>query len=297
MRIKDSLGDVQGGGAAPKWRIGVLIACHDRRAKTLRCLKSLAESCDNAIDLVRVEVFLVDDGSIDGTATAVRTAFPHVHVISGDGSLYWCGAMRIAWREAAQHDFDAYFWLNDDVVLDENAVSRLLGTMREKQSVAGKPCIVVGATRDPVEGSTGPSYGALTASGVARVAHSVERIEYFNGNVVLVNRMAYRTLGLLSPSYQHGFADLDYGVRARRAGVEVWLAPRTLGECATNGTPFWLRRDVPLWQRLRELHRPTGCPPLQLARLVWQNGGWWFPWSVLKLYFHTFFPPKEKARA
>jgi len=281
---------------SPGWRLAVLMACHDRRQQTLACLAALEGSCRAAGDLVHCDIFLADDASTDGTAAAVRASLPHVHVIPGNGTLYWCGGMRLAWKEAAGHDFDAYLWLNDDVVLDRDAISRILTACGERQSGNGEACIVVGATRNPEDPAATPTYGALVDSGVAPLTDEICRIELFNGNVVLVSRAAFRILGPLSAAYRHGFADVDYGVRARRANVPAWLVPGSVGTCAANGTPLWQRPDVPLWQRLRELHRPTGCPPWQLARLVWRNGGWWFPWSILKLYARAIFPPRLEER-
>lgn len=288
---------IRSGQADASLSLAVLIACHNRRAKTLACLAGLETARLEALSLSRCEVFLVDDASTDGTANAVRERFPGVTVIEGDGSLYWCGGMRLAWREAAGHDFDFYLWLNDDVVLDTDTIPRILAAFGEKQLGTDDAFIVVGATRNPDDAAATPTYGALIDSGVATLANEIRRIELFNGNVVLVSRSAFRILGSLSAEYQHGFADIDYGVRARRAGVPVWLVSGSVGTCAANGTPLWQRPDLPLWRRLRELHRPTGCPPWQLARLVWQNGGWWFPWSVLKLYTLAFFPPRLEERS
>lgn len=285
-----------GGGGPVSTRLATLIASHNRRPQTLSCLAALEASCRQAGDCLACQVFLVDDGSTDGTAAAVRARFPHVRVIAGDGTLFWCGGMRLAWEEAANQDFDGYLWLNDDVVLDGDAIPRILAALSERQRVAGRACILVGATRHPDGDVASPSYGALVESGVAPLADEIRQIELFNGNVVLVSEAAFRIIGPLSPEYRHGFADVDYGVRARRAGVPAWLLPASVGVCATNGTPLWQRRDVPLWRRLRELHRPTGCPPWQLARLVWRNGGWWFPWSVLKLYARAILPPRVEER-
>lgn len=281
-------------GAAPL-RVAVLIACHNRRESTLGCLTALRSTAVAAGAVASLQVFLVDDGSSDGTAAAVRERFPDVRVIAGDGSLFWCGGMRLAWLEAARGDFDAYLWLNDDVTLEDGAISRLIATLVDRQRVTGSACIVVGATRHPDQGGVA-SYGALIGAGVAPLSDDIRRIQYFNGNVVMVSRDAFRILGPLSADFTHGFGDVDYGVRARRAGVPVWLAAGGVGRCASNGTPLWQRPDVPLWRRLRELHRPTGCPPWQLARLIWRNGGWWFPWSILKLYLRAIFPPRVGGR-
>ena len=57
-------------------KIAVLLTCFNRRDYTLSCLKSLftAQKCYNEYgkDKLNLEVFLVDDGSKDGTSDAIR---------------------------------------------------------------------------------------------------------------------------------------------------------------------------------------------------------------------------------
>jgi len=276
-------------------RLAALLTCHNRRELTLRCLSSLGIATKAAAGRAEVETHLVDDGCTDGTPDAVRSLFPGVHVIAGTGDLYWCGGMRLAWKHAAEHDYDGYLWLNDDVALDENAIGRLIDVAALHHRDDGS-VIVVGGTRaedDPEAG--GATYGGLGSHGVLPASGDVRRIELFNGNIVFVSRRAFQVLGGLSSAYTHGLADIDYGVRAKRAGVPVWLTAGTLGTCAANKLARWQRSDLPVWTRLRELHRPTGCPPWQLARLVWSNGGWWFPWSVAKLYGEALFPGRRSV--
>jgi GT2 family glycosyltransferase len=285
--------DVIAGVAPSRQRLAALLTCHNRRDQTLRCLSSLTAAKKVASARVMVATFLVDDGCTDGTAAAVRSQFPDVHVIAGTGSLFWCGGMRLAWTHAAANDYDGYLWLNDDVTLDDDAIERLLAASSRLSRDDGA-AIVVGGTRAEEAGTMhAATYGGLGAEGVLPTSADVRRIDLFNGNIVLVSRRAFQVLGGLSPAYTHGLADIDYGVRAKKAGVPVWLAAGSLGSCSANKLARWQRADLPVWTRLRELHRPTGCPPWQLARLVWSNGGWWFPWSVAKLYCEALFPGRR----
>ena len=58
--------------------IAVLITCHNRREKTLKCLQSLYFNILSKNYVI--EIFLVDDGSTDGTANAVFKKFPLVNI-------------------------------------------------------------------------------------------------------------------------------------------------------------------------------------------------------------------------
>ena len=109
--------------------IAVLMTCFNRREQTLRCLDLLFAQTE--LPRVRLEVFLVDDGSRDGTADAVRARFRSVHVIAGSGNLYWNGGMRVAFAEAMKRGFDLYLWLNDDTLLFPTALESMLAVHRQ----------------------------------------------------------------------------------------------------------------------------------------------------------------------
>jgi len=53
--------------------IAVLITCHNRVRKTLRCLNALFEAEKGNCT---INVYLVDDGSTDGTALSIKENYP-----------------------------------------------------------------------------------------------------------------------------------------------------------------------------------------------------------------------------
>lgn len=81
-------------------RIAALLTCFNRKEKTLQCLKSLFQVLPGCI------VFLVDDASTDGTSDAVKQLFPEVHIIRGDGNLFWSRGMFTAWKEAVKGNYN-----------------------------------------------------------------------------------------------------------------------------------------------------------------------------------------------
>src|ERR1039457_1924637 len=103
-------------------RIAVLMTCHNRRTATLACLSSLENQINNSD--FSLTTYLVDEGCTDGTAEAVAN-HPKIHIIRGDGNLYWNRGMQLAFSTARRDNHDGYLWLNDDVVLDQDALSRL----------------------------------------------------------------------------------------------------------------------------------------------------------------------------
>ncbi|MFF9808899.1 glycosyltransferase family 2 protein [Streptomyces coeruleorubidus] len=275
-----------GRSAAPVTRVVVLIACHNRRETTVRCLRSLIGQGGPEVS---VRVVLTDDGSTDGTARAAREVWPGIHVLQGSGSLYWAKAMALA--ASAAGDYDFLLWLNDDVTLDPGALPGLLRT-HESVSGAGKgDVIVVGALRDP-------HTGAVTYSGAHRrsrlrpvhftpvaPAERPVRAETMNGNLVLIPRPVAERVGQIDAGFSHGLADFDYGLRAGRLGCAVWVAPKTLGTCARNPTAgSWTDPALTVRQRMRLACAPKGLPPSSWLRFTRRHAGPAWPLYWLSPY-------------
>ena len=250
----------------PRISLCVLLTCFNRRDKTVECLRSLGAS--QGLERVSLHGVLVDDGSSDGTAQAVREAFPWIDVVSNSGDpLFWCRGMHLAFATALRTGFDHYLWLNDDTVLLPDALSRLLACEAELRSRSEAPLIVVGSTVDPVSGRC--TYGGERRPSRLRPGH-VERItpttepqpcDTLTGNIVLIPARAAQRVGNLDPCFEHAMGDTDYGLRARRLGVELWIAPQVHGSCAHNAlTGTYRDASLPLATRWRRMLDRKGLP-------------------------------------
>lgn len=238
--------------------VAVLMTAYNRKANTLNCLSLLYEQI-NAMareGKYNVSVYLTEDGCTDGTAEAVASRFPEVHILHGDGTLFWNRGMCAAWDEAAKSSPDFYLWLNDDTKLKPGALQILL----DNSVFLGHRAIIAGTAEDS-EGKL--SYGGRTRYGrIIRPDPVIpEACDIFNGNLVLVPAYVYRKLGTMDRVYSHGFGDFDYGVRAARANVTVVVAPGILAECDRNpGLPAWRNPEVPLKARYAAITGPKGRP-------------------------------------
>ncbi|MBC7488701.1 MAG: glycosyltransferase family 2 protein, partial [Glaciimonas sp.] len=244
-------------------RLAVIMTCFNRKQHTLECLHALATN--TSLEKVQMSVVLVDDGSTDGTADAVRAAFPWVHVVIGDSNLFWCRGMYKAFDIALQGNYDYYLWLNDDTMLRPDALSRLL----QCAATVGqsKAAIVVGSTVDAATGAL--TYGGVVRSSRFRpitfqravLADVPQRCDSMTGNIVLIPAAVARTVGNLDPAFEHAMGDTDYALRARQLGFEVWAGPGVFGTCHHNpveGT--YLDSSQPMSFRWRQMMSRKGLP-------------------------------------
>lgn len=127
--------------------IAVIMTCYNRREKTLESLAGLFTQ--KLPPEVILTVYLVDDGSTDGTSEGVQEQYPNVKLLKGNGSLFWNGGMRCAFAEAIASDPEFYLWLNDDTVLYPDAIAKALSTYQLLKAQGELLGVVVGSTCDP----------------------------------------------------------------------------------------------------------------------------------------------------
>jgi GT2 family glycosyltransferase len=240
------------------YSIAVLLTCHNRRDKTLQCLSAIYSQEGIDADF-NIEVFLVDDASTDGTATAIQIQFPLVNIIQGDGNLFWNRGMHLAWQTATiAKKFDYYLWLNDDTFLFENAIKILLVQTIEK-------AIVCGTTQSIVNPKA--TYGGYRKKPDRLLLPNgtFQECDYFNGNCVLISKEVFDLVGNLDPVFHHAVGDFDYSLRAKKLGIVLYVAPAFIGSCESHTElPKWRSPSVSLFKRVKNLYTASsGCYPPQ----------------------------------
>ncbi|MBS1531723.1 MAG: glycosyltransferase family 2 protein [Bacteroidetes bacterium] len=242
----------------------------------------------------KLDIYLLDDNSSDGTADYVRANFPAVKVVDGTGSLYWAGGMRKVWNYAvSQDDYDFFLLLNDDVKLMPDALARLF----EAYAKSDQPANILLGTVLYMDGKS-ISYGGWKR--LNRYNSNVEIVvpdentlidcEVANANVMLVDKNTVARIGILYKGYTHGLADFDYTLRAVANGVKVSVAPGYYGYCDFDHGKNWLPASIPLKKRVQYLYSPTGLAYKEYLEYIWRHFPYAYPGKFLKLWLKTLFP-------
>lgn len=227
--------------------IAILLTVHNRKDTTLSCLSQIKEQVYDKNNF-RLVVYLVDDGSSDGTSEAVALKYPDTIIIKGDGTLFWNRGMYLAWDKAANdYDYDFYLWLNDDTFIYHDCISRLLVSSISHNN----KCIIVGSCcwmKDKLKTAYG---GYINRKRISNV--SIERkCQTMNGNIVLIPRSVFKVLGNLDYSFHHGCGDFDYGYRAGKAGIDIYVSEGYFGECNRHEkVDKWADYKLPLKKRIK----------------------------------------------
>ncbi len=211
--------------ARPVW---ALVLAMDQLRLTRECLTSVL-----ALDPPADKVLLVDNGSKDGTADAVRDEFPAVEVMRLETNRYFAGGVNEGIRRALEKGAGSILLLNNDVVLERSALAALVRALEEDpRRAAVSPRIFYYEPPDVIwfAGGLVGRLGLIRHRGVnvkdEKFRDAPGTTEYVSGAAVLIGRRALETVGLLDPDYVMYVEDVDWSARAREKGLTLWYEPQ-----------------------------------------------------------------------
>lgn len=276
-------------------KIAVLLTSFNRKDKTLTCLDALFKGI--AIETLQTTVYLAEDCSTDGTASAVSENFPQVKIINGTGSLFWAGGMRLAWNEALKYDYNGYLLLNDDTIMDPRAINELRLTEEYSLLKYGKRGIYIGSTQHP--DTKTHTYGGVRVNNLyfPSVLRTVlpngehpRSCHLGNANIMYVPKEVIDTIGIFSDHFTHGIADYDYTLRALRKKIPVLICANFCGICEDDHGKNWLGPEYTLKQRIGYLKSIKGLAYTEYLYFIRHHFPLYYPVSFVKLWVKVFFP-------
>jgi GT2 family glycosyltransferase len=213
--------------------VAVIIACHNRVGLTKKAIESLEIYKPEGWKL---HYFVCDDGSTDGTAEFLKSLPLKIEILNGTGDLYWAKSMFLAMNEAKSNStIDSYLLVNDDIELND----RITISNFEKLTREFPKSIVIGQLFDSSRNEI--SYGGLRRIGrhpfraelVNAMSHPLQ-VDTFHANFAFFPASVVEKIGLLDSKYAHGYADFDFGYRAKEIGLQILVNPGYVGICPLN---------------------------------------------------------------
>jgi len=225
-----------------KENVYIIIPVHNRKDITIKCLDTLQQNGD----LDKYYIVVVDDGSTDGTSEVIKSLYPDVIILMGNGNLWWTGAIAMGMKHAYEHGAEYLIWLNDDCYPQERTIAKLINTCQLSKNV------IVGA--QSLDSDTlQPSYGGVVTKWlniieISALEGNIQECDGLNGNLVCIPRIVIKDIGYpnfkIFPQY-HG--DTTYTKQAKKCGYRLLIQGDAITFC-TNDHPkiSWLNPNKPI---------------------------------------------------
>lgn len=101
-------------------KVLVIIVTYNAMKWIDKCLKSISQST------LPLSVFIIDNGSIDGTQEQIKTYYPYVLFKQSDANLGFGRANNIGMQYAIDNQFDYIYLLNQDAWLMPDTIEKLI---------------------------------------------------------------------------------------------------------------------------------------------------------------------------
>jgi len=201
-------------------RVGVVVLDFGRPDEAERAARSARASGPD------VRVLIVENGASGRGAGAREAGMPR---LSLRDNLGFAGGMNAGIAQLLAEGCDRVLLLNNDAVLEPGCLSLLVAAL-EDPSVGAVGPLILRADDGRVE-SRGlrvdlrQGQVRLEGAGTAADEGAPASVDALSGAVLMTTATAFGRVGPLDPEYFFSFEDVDWCVRARRAGFELLVVP------------------------------------------------------------------------
>ena len=197
---------------------------------------------DGGMKAFELEVFVVDNASVDGSVEMVRRKYPQVHLIANNDNPGFAKANNQAIRQCKG---DLILLLNPDTVVERDTFSQCVEFFEKTPDCGGLTVKMVNGEgkylKESKRGFPTPAASFYKMSGLIHLfPHSKRIAAYYMGHLgddninaidilpgayLMFSREAYNKVGVLDESYFMYGEDIDFSWRIKLAGFQNYYLP------------------------------------------------------------------------
>ncbi|NMF58279.1 glycosyltransferase family 2 protein [Pseudanabaena yagii] len=215
-------------------KVAAVIPTRNRKDKLFRFLEKF--SCQTYPYL---QMIIVDSNSTDGTREELVQRFPEITLICVSDREYWTGATNAGVKAALSDCYEYILTINDDSVVEQNHVERMVEIAQKHQALILGNCINY-LNNPHLIWSLGTSNQWGTAKFLSLNYHDtnlealpievrnseIMQVDALAGNGVLISRQVFTQIGLYNENFlPHYHADSEIMMRAHSRGIKVFVSP------------------------------------------------------------------------
>ena len=224
--------------------VSIVIVNWNGKKDTIACLSSIKAMKKSGVVL---DTIVVDNGSTNNSLEAIKTAHPWVHVVELKENLGFTGGNNIGIKKALSDNADLVWLLNNDTIVDANALALVEVFDDKTVGVAGSKIYFQKGHEYHKDRYTKDQQGKVLwyAGGLVDWANmyashnGVDEVDYgqyeklaetpfVTGCSFMVSREVIEHVGVLDEKYYLYLEDLDYCMRIERAGYRLLYVPTSI---------------------------------------------------------------------
>ncbi len=229
--------------------VAIILVNWNGKKDTLACLESLTKlKTQSASWRTKLKTYVVDNGSTDNSVVAIKKNFSDVEVIEVGENLGFAGGNNVGIRRALEWGADYIWLLNNDTVVDHNALDALLGAFVDKSvGVAGSKIYFASGHEFHKELYSKENLGHVlwyagglidwqnmyaSHRGVDEVDKGqndkIAETPFITGCSMMIKKQVFEKIGLLDEKFFAYLEDLDFCLRAKQMGYKLVYKPQSI---------------------------------------------------------------------
>jgi GT2 family glycosyltransferase len=202
-------------------RAFIIVLNYNGAETIINCLKSIYQQ-----QYPNYELVVVDNNSKDGSFELAKKYFSNAHFIQNDKNIGFAAGNNVGIRFAIEKFADYIFLLNNDAIIDENALSLLI-SVAENNSEAGILSPVIFDKNNRIWFAGGQiKWFFMRATHLLKASSNNPYVtDYLSGCAMLIKKEVFKKIGLLDEKYFLYYEDTDFCLRTRKNKFSCVVVP------------------------------------------------------------------------
>ena len=209
-------------------RVSIIILNWNGLEATRECLLSLRK-----MDYRNFEVVVVDNGSVDSSPERLAEEFPEIRLIRNGRNLGFAGGCNAGMRDALARGAPYALLLNNDTVVAPDFLSQLMVVAEGDPKIGAlNPKIYFFDRPDRINYAGGvhkwwrlfPKTIGLREKDEGQFSQ-LQEVTFLSGCAMLIKAEVLRRIGVFEEVYFHFYEDIEWSLRATRAGFKCVFVP------------------------------------------------------------------------
>jgi GT2 family glycosyltransferase len=210
--------------------VAIVVLTWNNSIDTLECLDSVSQ-----LTYPNLHTIVVDNGSTDGSVDRIRQRYPAIDLLVLASNLGYAAGNNAGLQHALELQADYILILNNDTLVAPDLIDELIRVAEANPRIGMVgPLMYCTQPRDRLFAAGSVirwRYGDTQNRGMFEPTEMLkewtqpEAVDYITGCAVMIKRSCLEVIGSFQADYYINYEDTEWGLKAQRAGFEVWYVP------------------------------------------------------------------------